>query len=1039
VQGSVDSPAMTRLIEPGVPRDGAAARLEQPTGEGGNDGPGTNARPAGDSAAADPSPILQRAVEEAVRLLDAEGGLIGLLDDAGRLRFAYESGMSESRVQRWRSSLETLGSDSAGLIASAMASGQVRSTADYAVDRSFRHSRTGDGVVAEAGIRSLIAAPLRDGDRCLGALAIYSRRPSAFGDHDVVLARALAEHAATALANAELVDRLRRSQQELARRAAAQASLASIAAELTALRDPSAILQQAVDEAARLLEADGALLDLLDPSTNTVRWAYDAGFRDESHRQILRNLEIRIGEGMFGRAIAERAVVVTGDYLGDDRFVHAPGPDTFARQVGLRSMVAAPLVDESGPLGVLGIFSARADAFGEEEVALSRSLATQATIALTNARRIDELARSQTELARRADAEQAMREIAARITAIRDPDEVLQRIVDEARRLLESDGAHLTLLSDERSHLVPVVAAGVDDDTRRWMLDLRFPLHGGINGLAATLGRPVKTDDYLVDPRVPHEPEDQYVAARLGIRGCAVAPLRAPAGEIIGTLAISFRTVRELDDESIARLQVLADQAAIAVSNARLDTLLRDSESRYRYLVENSPDIVWSIDAEGRFTFLSETVQRVTGWRPEDLLGGHFGGVVHPSSREVAEIDWTVQMSEGTSETRGRVNLLHRDGHPVPAEFVAVNRIENGVFAGANGSVRDMSDRDRLERELRESEERYRYLVKASPDIVWAVDDQGLITFMGDRLTELTGWTPDEVLGQHFGFLTTADSTPLTTEIMDGVRHDPSGVYPLRVLMPRKHGDPIPVEIWVTGSVHDGRFVGAHGSIRDMRENERLETDLRRQAAELAAGDARAHLARELHDSVTQALFSMTLMTRSIEMLMSRDPEAAMHRLATLRDLQRDALAEMRALIFELRPGGLEEDGLVPAIRRHAAAVQGRIGLPVVVEADLRERLPSDVEDVLYRIAQEALHNVVKHARARTVRLTLGPTTEGVRLAVVDDGTGFDATAVPAGHLGLAGIKARAEAIGGQLAVESRPGKGTTIAVVVPRPAAAAL
>jgi PAS domain S-box-containing protein len=1038
VHAGVDSPAMTRLIEPGVPRDGAAARLEQPTGARGDDGPGTDARPAGDSSAADPSPILQRAVEEAVRLLDAEGGLIGLLDDDGRLRFAYESGMSESRVQRWRSSLENVGSDSAGLIAWAMATGLVRSTADYHADRSFRHSRTGNRVVAEAGIRSLIAAPLRDGDRCLGALAIYSPRPSAFGDHDVVLARALAEHAATAVANAELVDRLRRSQEELARRAAAPASLASIAAQLTALRDPSAILQQAVDEAARLLEADGALLDLLDPLTNTVRWAYDAGFRDESHRQILRNLEVRIGEGMFGRAIEGQAVVVTGDYLADDRFVHAPGPDTFAREVGLRSMVAAPLVGESGPLGVLGIFSARSDAFGEEEVALSRSLATQATIALTNARRMDELAGSQTELARRADAEQAMREIAARITAIRDPDEVLQRIVDEARRLLESDGAHLTLLSDERSHLVPVVAAGVDDDTRRWMLDLRFPLHGGINGLAATLGRPVKTDDYLVDPRVPHEPDDQYVAARLGIRGCAVAPLRAPAGEIIGTLAISFRTVRELDDESIARLQVLADQAAIAVSNARLDTLLRDSESRYRYLVENSPDIVWSVDAEGRFTFLSETVQRVTGWLPEDLLGGHFGGVVHPSSREVAEIDWTAQMSEGTSETRGRVNLLHRDGHPVPAEFVAVNRIEKGVFAGANGSVRDMSERDRLERELRESEERYRYLVKASPDIVWAVDDQGLITFMGDRLTELTGWTPDEVVGQHFRFLTTAESTPVTTEILERVRRDPSGVYPLRIPMPRKDDDPIPVEIWVTGSVHDERFVGAHGSIRDMRENERLETDLRRQAAELAAGDARAHLARELHDSVTQALFSMTLMTRSIEMLMGRDPEAALQRLATLRDLQRDALAEMRALIFELRPGGLEEEGLVPALRQHAAAVQGRIGLPVVVDADLEERLPSDVEDVLYRIAQEALHNVVKHARARTIRLTLGPAADGVRLVVVDDGTGFDAAAVPAGHLGLAGMKARAEAIGGQLTVESRPGKGTTIAVVVPRSQAAA-
>jgi PAS domain S-box-containing protein len=356
------------------------------------------------------------------------------------------------------------------------------------------------------------------------------------------------------------------------------------------------------------------------------------------------------------------------------------------------------------------------------------------------------------------------------------------------------------------------------------------------------------------------------------------------------------------------------------------------------------------------------------------------------------------------------------------------------VFAGANGTVRDMSERDRLEREIRESEERYRYLVKASPDVVWAVDAEGAITFMGDRIHELTGWTPDEVIGRQFEFLTRPEVVPLARETWEALRADPTGVHPLRVDMPRKTGDPIPVEIWVTGSIHEGRFVGAHGSIRDMRENERLVGDLRRQAADLAAGDERAHLARELHDSVTQALFSMTLITRSVEVLLERDPAAAAEQLKTLRDLQRDALAEMRSLIFELRPGGLAEEGLVAALRRHAAAVQGRIGLPVVVEADLADRLPEEVEDALYRIAQEALHNVVKHAAARTVRLSIERRGEIIRLAVVDDGAGFDAGDVPPGHLGLTGMRARAEKIGGRLTVDSHPGRGTRIEVAVPIP-----
>ena len=180
------------------------------------------------------------------------------------------------------------------------------------------------------------------------------------------------------------------------------------------------------------------------------------------------------------------------------------------------------------------------------------------------------------------------------------------------------------------------------------------------------------------------------------------------------------------------------------------------------------------------------------------------------------------------------------------------------------------------------------------------------------------------------------------------------------------------VEINGTGMTADGRFIGAHGAARDVSERDRLERDLRRQAGELAAGEERAHLARELHDSVTQALFSMTLVSRSVEMLLDRDPAAARAQLGQLRDLQREALAEMRALIFELRPGNLEQDGLTRALRTHTAALQGRIGLPVVVESTLEERLPLPIEEVLYRIAQEALHNVVKHANARQVRVEVG-------------------------------------------------------------------
>jgi len=222
--------------------------------------------------------------------------------------------------------------------------------------------------------------------------------------------------------------------------------------------------------------------------------------------------------------------------------------------------------------------------------------------------------------------------------------------------------------------------------------------------------------------------------------------------------------------------------------------------------------------------------------------------------------------------------------------------------------------------------------------------------------------------------------------------------------------------------------------MRDLRERDRLERDLRRKAAEVAAGEERAHLARELHDSVTQALFSMTLVTRSLEILLDRDPAAAAEQLGLLRDLQRDALAEMRSLVFELRPGSLEQDGLAQALRTHCVALESRVGLPIVLETDGLgdERAPLAVEEAAYRIAQEGLHNVVKHADAGQVRVVAARHGDRLMLSLEDDGVGFDPAAVGPGHLGLAGMRARAERLGGSLLLESAPGGGTTIRLDLP-------
>jgi PAS domain S-box-containing protein len=355
----------------------------------------------------------------------------------------------------------------------------------------------------------------------------------------------------------------------------------------------------------------------------------------------------------------------------------------------------------------------------------------------------------------------------------------------------------------------------------------------------------------------------------------------------------------------------------------------------------------------------------------------------------------------------------------------------DGEFAGIHGAARDIDERERLERDLRDSESRYRFLVENSPDVLFATDAEGRFTFLSTAILGMTGYTREELIGQPITAIVDDSSVGRSDDLWAALVADPGVPAQGAITLRGKDGHRIPADIRGIGLVEDGVFVGTQGATRDMSDQVRLETELRRQAGELAAGEERAHLARELHDSVTQALFSMTMVTRSTELLLDRDPNAAREQLGQLRELQREALAEMRALIFELRPGNLEQDGLVRALNTHTSALQGRLGLPIVVESDLEERLPLAVEETLYRIAQEALHNIVKHAKATQVWVGVHVVGNGVRLRIRDDGKGFDPTTVPEGHLGLAGMRVRADRLGATFACTSKLGAGTTIEVTI--------
>jgi signal transduction histidine kinase len=208
----------------------------------------------------------------------------------------------------------------------------------------------------------------------------------------------------------------------------------------------------------------------------------------------------------------------------------------------------------------------------------------------------------------------------------------------------------------------------------------------------------------------------------------------------------------------------------------------------------------------------------------------------------------------------------------------------------------------------------------------------------------------------------------------------------------------------------------------------------------IAAQEAeRARVARDLHDQIGQALTSVLLGLRLVSDCLLRDPpdvETARTRTAEARRLVADALGEVRRVAFELRPTVLDDVGLPAALQRLAGDVSARTGVAVeVVTSGLDDtaRLAPELETVVYRVVQEALTNVARHARAGRAVVSVEATARRVRARVTDDGTGFDPAAVAPASLGLAGMAERASLAGGRLAVRSAPGKGTTVTLEIPR------
>lgn len=239
--------------------------------------------------------------------------------------------------------------------------------------------------------------------------------------------------------------------------------------------------------------------------------------------------------------------------------------------------------------------------------------------------------------------------------------------------------------------------------------------------------------------------------------------------------------------------------------------------------------------------------------------------------------------------------------------------------------------------------------------------------------------------------------------------------------------------VFLTTAIITGQLASAlRRRAEQARSREREIRILYEQTQELVSLQERQRLARELHDSVSQTLYGIGLGAYTAREALESDPEQAMASIDYVLTLAEAGLAEMRALIFELRPESLEREGLVAALTKQVAVLRTRYKL--TVEADLGEEpnLSLEMKHALYRIAQEAFHNIVKHARASTVVLRLTEQANEIILEVRDNGRGFDPEGLFPGHLGLRSMHERVTKMGGTLSIVSVAGQGTCVGARMP-------
>lgn len=595
--------------------------------------------------------------------------------------------------------------------------------------------------------------------------------------------------------------------------------------------------------------------------------------------------------------------------------------------------------------------------------------------------------------------------------------------------MIEQEHARQTAFLQQLLYLIPIGIAVHADGITTF-----------INPAGISIIKAKNADDVLGKSAIDFVHPDSREAAWKRIQTLLTSPTEksAPVAPYIEEKFLRMDGV--VIDVEVAAFPLLQpdDSAAVLVlfnditEKKRQQQRLQEREARFRQLVSLLPDAT-IIHKKGDIIFANQmALQLLKLESDDDIIGHSIFDFLHPDEHEEVRTRIRKILQTGKPLPPKNEYLIPTTGEPFLAETMAFPFEENGERA-VLVVFRDITERDKMLKALEKSESRFRTLAELLPASVFVVGRDSQIIYINASSHTILGYPPEEALKIDYRQLIHPDSLKTINQSMRDSKVGETTHYELQ--MKNKWGEWQWLDVILTKTMMDDDVVRLGVAI-DITWRKKTEELLKRQAQKLinAYEDERGRIARELHDEVGQQLIGMKFALE--EALRFTDSEASSSAIQNARQILVDLTENVRELSLSFRPSQLDDLGLLPTLLWHFERYTNRTGIQVQFNHTGfdHQHFSQIVEITVYRIIQESLTNVARHAQVDKVSVAIQRLDDRIQITIQDDGVGFDPQEAMNAHAssGLAGMKERAELTGGEMVIHSSPGAGTTISATIP-------